>query len=144
MKRRRFLIAAAIVLIMANAYLLFSDQEDASIIYEGERWLIHMPVLEASQKLNNETLFSSHSWDDRVPVSSVIDQSFSRPSMYEDILNCEPSGIVMDTQTGDLTLPELPSRYFVWTSNVATVSCIRQNLPKGYVIKKYPTNAQKN
>jgi len=101
-----------------------------------------MPELERSQAEHpDHWLYTSESWDPRVPESSAIDPAFdpARRSMLRDILACHPDMTVFATVNGPPV--QMPPRFHVTESDkgAATVTCVRKALPRGYIVEPVTT-----
>jgi hypothetical protein len=97
-------------------------------------WTISMPALERDQIANpSNALFTFHSWDPRVPLSSVADPyQPNKPSMFRDIMACRPAAIFMEW--GSSRPPQMPPRYYVYGREKALAECAARTLPHGYEI----------
>jgi hypothetical protein len=103
-----------------------------------------MPELERSQAEHpDHWLYTSESWDPRVPESSAIDPAFdpARRSMLRDILACHPDMTVFATVYGPPV--QMPPSFYVTESDkgAATVTCVRKALPRGYIVEPVTTQA---
>lgn len=130
--KTRVLIACIVLLLFFDAVFLLQNRSRTEA-----RWLISMPGVEASQRLDpNNWIFSSEWSDPRVPASSVNHGGdLEGASMFLDIMSCGPRGVEVDLATEPGR--QMPVRFLITGSIGPTLpSCIGEKLPVGYVIER--------
>ena len=128
--RRLWLVATVIILAMGDTYILSQHR----VRDDARSWTIWMPQLEREQTRHPENLLvSSEARDSRYPIAASIDPQFDavRPSMLRDLLSCRPTALLIVDAVGE---PQLPRRFYVYSTALGFAQCVGGRLPTGYVL----------
>jgi len=125
--RRWALIVLAVIAATVDIVLMVRHSMPADV----RVWTAYMPQIEKEQaEGRNLPLFTSDSWDERVPRSSVLmPPEAAQQSMFQDFLKCHADAVVYEQPQ---VWPQLPSRFYIYAHDDAVAACARNTLPTGY------------
>lgn len=130
---RQGMLVLAVVACAAFDLWYFASRSRDNESYVLAEWVAYMPALEQRQRDDeSQLLYSSHHWDPAYP-SPAIENGVPYPLLSKTAHSCRVREYAISQFVGPI---QMPDRLFLGALEPIQFKCLRNELPKGYMLAK--------